>query len=98
MEYSKNYREIMFKISFSHHPHNKHVLSFAAQPYELLDGSESSNEPSNFLVYGKIGTGEHLEIGFTRFTFEITESLHERLGKLYDIIKKEYRGHIMKST
>jgi len=96
MEYRKEYRNIQFRVVFSHHTHIKGKLAFAAQPYELLDGGVMSKEPSSYLVYGSIEKGGRLEIGFKDFSFEMTKGLHERLGALYEIVRKEYHNHIIK--
>lgn len=98
MEYRKEFRAIQFRIVFSHHPHERGSLTFAAQPYELLDGTSVSNEPSNYMLYGKVSAGEYLEVGFNHFTFEMTNDLHKRLGDLYQIIKQEYKNHIIRKT
>lgn len=98
MEYRKEYRNIQFRVIYSHHTHIKGRLAFAAQPYEFLDGGVTSMEPSSYLLYGSMEKWDRLEIGFKGFSFEMTEQLHDRLGALYDVVKKEYRSHIMGTT
>ena len=101
MEYKKDYRGIGFRVIYSVVPHMPWILNFAAQPYEVLldmDHKEMNTEPSAYLVYGKVAQGERLEIGFKAFAFEMTQDLHNRLGLLYDKIKMEYRGVILKRT
>ncbi len=96
MEYKREYRKIEFRVVFSHLEHVKGRLSFAAQPYELLEGNALSKEPSSYLVYGKVEKGETLSIGFKGFSFEMTKELHERLGILYEKIREEYKNEMLK--
>lgn len=98
MEYKKEYRNIQFRVIFSTSVTSRDTLSFAAQPYELLNADKFSKEPSTYLLYGKIVKGEQLEIGFKGFSFKMTDDLHYRLGILYDMIRKEYRLRILNVT
>ncbi|ASO08395.1 MULTISPECIES: hypothetical protein [Flavobacteriaceae] len=96
MDYKKDYRSIAFRVIFTvdgNHPDN---LAFAAQPFEMLLGDKISNDPKNFLVYGRVGKGVRLEVGFRGFTFEMDQELHDRLGRLYTMIQNEYRKIIIK--
>tara|TARA_R110000868_G_scaffold66652_3_gene198424 strand:+ start:659 stop:955 length:297 start_codon:yes stop_codon:yes gene_type:complete len=95
MEYKKEYRNIQFRVIFSTHGNLRGTLTFAAQPYELLNGDKFSKDPSTYLLYGKIEKGERLEIGFKGFSFKMTDDLHNRLGILYEMIRKEYRLRIL---
>ena len=96
MEYKREFRDIGFRAVFTQLAHQKGVLTFTAQPYELLMGDELSKETSTYLVYGRIEVGERLEVGFKGFSFEMTEGLHRRLGELYKKVKSEYRNTVLK--
>lgn len=98
MEYKKEFRDIGFRVVFSQYAHLKGILTFAAQPYEKLTGDDLSKETSTYLVYGKIEIGERLEVGFKDFSFEMTDGLHKRLGKLYEAVKTEYRNTVLKKV
>lgn len=95
MEYKREYREIGFRVIFSMNPITN-ILAFAAQPYEQMLDTELNNRPEVFLVRGRIGTGEMLEVGFKDFTFEMTVDFHRRLGELYEVVKEEYRNTVVK--
>jgi len=96
--YKKDYTEIGIRVIYSKIAHQKRTLSFAAQPYELMMDPELNNKPEVFLIRGRVETGERLILGFHDFTFEMTKDLHSRLGKLYELLREEYRNTILKKT
>lgn len=91
MEYTKKYPHIQFRITYSVKGHFPSTLSFAAEPYENVRESKTSENPGNYLLYGKVETEERLEVGFRPFTFTMTQNLHSRLGLLYEIVIREFR-------
>ncbi len=92
MEYIKEYQGIDFKVSYSLNRFFPSTLSFSAIPYEWIKEEKGKEEgKTSFLLYGKVEKGEKLSIGFKGFTFNMTETLHGRLGLLYDAILNEYR-------
>jgi len=98
MEYKREFRDIGFRVIFTQLAHLKGVLTFAAQPYELLMGDDLSKEASTYLVYGRVETGERLEVGFRGFSFEMSDGLHRRLGELYKKVRSEYRNTVLKKV
>ena len=100
MEYSykNDYPNIGFRVIFTRIIQLKGVLGFAAQPYEMMLHPQLNSDPKYFLIRGRIEIGERIMIGFTDFSFEMTNELHERLGELYEILKTEYRITIIKKT
>lgn len=100
MEYKKEYRSIRFRVVYSIYRHAPRTITFAAQPYEALMEMDKdlTNEPSTYLIYGKVEIGEHLEVGFKGFTFKMTQEFHSRLGLLYKKVLQEYKSIILKKT
>lgn len=72
-------------------------MGFAAQPYEMLT-PEMNDNPQYFLIRGRIEIGERIVLGFTDFSFEMTDELHNRLGELYAKLKLEYRKKLVTKT
>ena len=95
MEYFKEYREIDFKVSYSFNRIHPERLCFAAQLYERMVDEESKENTKNFLVYGMVEKGELLQVGFKGFSMNMTESVHSRLGLLYEAVLNEYRKVLM---
>ncbi|TLF47024.1 hypothetical protein [Maribacter aurantiacus] len=98
MEYKRDFNDIGFRVIFDSNPHITGLLGFAAQPHEMMLDVELNNLPETFLVRGRVETGERLLVGFRDFAFEMTPDLHLRLGKLYEIVRMEYRNTMLRNV
>lgn len=95
MEYYKDYKGVEFRVSFALNRNSPKRLSFAAQPYEQMIDNKTKDNPDTYLVYGMVEDDEILQMGFTSALVNMTESFHDRLGQLYEIVLKEYRMIIL---
>lgn len=91
-EYFRDYPELNFRVAYTYSEHRPEEIVFAAQPYEFIIFDKEGFEPGEFLIYGKLDFELRMRVGFKRFSFEMTQELHERIGKVYLEIEKEFLG------
>jgi len=89
-EYFKDYEAIRFRVEYSIPYGNPEEMNFAAQPYEEMDSDEMANDPNYFLIYGKLDYTMNMHVGYKGFVFKITEDLHNRIGKMFKIVRAEH--------
>lgn len=89
-EYFKDYPELDFRVAYTYSEQRPEEIVFAAQPYEFIVFDKEGFEPSEFLIYGKLDFELKMQVGFKGFSFAMCQKLHERIGKVYQEIEKEF--------
>lgn len=89
-EYFRDYPELNFRVAYTYSAHRPEEIVFAAQPYEFIVFDKEGFVPGEFLIYGKLDFELKMQVGFRRFSFEMTQELHQRIGKVYLEIEKEF--------
>lgn len=89
-EYFRDYPELDFRVAYTYSLQRPEEIVFAAQPYEFIVFDKEGFEPGEFLIYGKLDHELKMQVGFKRFSFDMTQDLHERIGKIYREIENEF--------
>lgn len=89
-DYFITYEGLRFKASYSYQDGESERLCFTIHPFEMLDELMYENDYRNYMIHGYMDVTLELHIGFKGFVFTMTKDLHDRLGKLYEEITKEF--------